>query len=245
MKMKFVLILLIFFSTVSLAEPLVIGTHHFYPPFVEQDDKNGDFSGFDIDLMKAICKKINKQCIFKGMNFVDLLPALETGKVDLTIGAISITVRRKYKYLFSYPYLASYVQYIALSSNPIQSSKNIQDITVGMLEGTISRQILKAAHGNKITVKPYISLDNLIADLKNKEIELALIDGFTSDYWISASEGTLKTVGDAIRVGNGYGIAALPDKQQLMQSINQAIVDLEKEGTYLRIYENYFGDKGE
>lgn len=243
--MKFIIILLILFSTASLAKPLVIGTHHFYPPFVTQSDKDGHFSGFDIDLMQAICNKINKECIFQGMNFVDLLPALQMGHIDLSIGAISITVRRQYQYLFSYPYLTSYVQYIALSSNPIQSSQNIQDMTVGILEGTISRNILKIDHGDRITIKPYLSLNDLIDDLKHKKIELALIDGFTTNYWIAASNNILKTVGEAIRVGDGYGIAALPYRQQLMQSINQAIIELETEGTYLRIYEKYFGDKGE
>ena len=101
-NMKPLIIILLFVSSLAMADPLRIGTLYFYPPFAEQDDEKGDFSGFDIDLMKEICKKINRECVFKGMNFVDLFPALDSGKIDLAIGAISITVKRKYKYLFSY-----------------------------------------------------------------------------------------------------------------------------------------------
>ncbi|KTD22495.1 arginine transport system substrate-binding protein [Legionella londiniensis] len=239
-NMKPLIIILLFVSSLAMADPLRIGTLYFYPPFAEQDDEKGDFSGFDIDLMKEICKKINRECVFKGMNFVDLFPALDSGKIDLAIGAISITVKRKYKYLFSYPYLANYVQYIALRSSPIESPDQIRGLTVGMLTGTISRKILNAAFGNQITIKPYLSLNDLINDLKNQNIDTALIDAFTADYWIAANDEIFKKIGHEIRVGSGYGIVALQDKQDLIQSVNQAIVDLEKEGTYLKIYESYF-----
>ncbi|MFA1369849.1 transporter substrate-binding domain-containing protein, partial [Legionella pneumophila] len=43
-------------------------------------------------------------------------------------------------------------------------------------------------------------------------------------------------------IGNGYGILALKNNAPLIMKINKALLQIEKDGTYLEIYNTYFGD---
>ncbi|HAT9397002.1 TPA: transporter substrate-binding domain-containing protein, partial [Legionella pneumophila subsp. pneumophila] len=41
--------------------------------------------------------------------------------------------------------------------------------------------------------------------------------------------------------GSGYGIIALKNQSALIDKINHILLEMEKDGSYLRIYNEYFG----
>ena len=43
-------------------------------------------------------------------------------------------------------------------------------------------------------------------------------------------------------MGEGYAIMAHKNNSDLIKKINQALLDMEQDGTYLRIYNRYFGE---
>lgn len=49
-----------------------------------------------------------------------------------------------------------------------------------------------------------------------------------------------KLVGKAIRSGDGYGIMANKNNADLITQINKALLQMENDGTYLRISNTYF-----
>ncbi|RYW67113.1 ABC transporter substrate-binding protein, partial [Legionella pneumophila] len=51
----------------------------------------------------------------------------------------------------------------------------------------------------------------------------------------------LKLIGDKIPIGSGYGIIALKNQSALIDKINHILLEMEKDGSYLRIYNEYFG----
>ena len=55
-----------------------------YPPF-ESIDESGNIIGFDVDIAKAICEKINAECTFVNAPFDSLIPSLKLGKFDALI----------------------------------------------------------------------------------------------------------------------------------------------------------------
>lgn len=51
----------------------------------------------------------------------------------------------------------------------------------------------------------------------------------------------LQLIGDKIPIGSGYAIIALKNQSALIDKINYILLEMEKDGSYLRIYNEYFG----
>ncbi|QDP71595.1 transporter substrate-binding domain-containing protein [Legionella israelensis] len=233
-----ILILLFSLSTINQAAVLRIGVPAFDPPFDMQADKNQHLSGFDVELMMEICRRLKKDCRFIPSSFVEIFQQLSKRKVDLIIGAISITAERQKKYLFSLPYMASYGQFIN-KNKAINKIKEIRGQRVGVLAGSLYEQLVSNLFNNDVEVVRYKLSDNIIDALMNDEIDAALMDEAASQYW-KAANSAFNLVGKPIKVGVGFGIVANKDQIALIKQINHALIDMEADGTYLKIYKRYF-----
>ena len=77
------------------------------PPF--SFISSGKPSGLEIDILTEWANRRNRQLEYLTMDFAAQIPAVQTGKVDMAMGAISITEERQKQVLFSDGYLASHI----------------------------------------------------------------------------------------------------------------------------------------
>ena len=91
-------------STTTSNKKLIVGTNATFVPFEFKDDKTQDYAGFDIDLIRAIGKRINKDVELKNVAFDALIPALNTHDIDVAASGMTITKARSEKVLFSSSY---------------------------------------------------------------------------------------------------------------------------------------------
>ncbi|HAT9593342.1 TPA: transporter substrate-binding domain-containing protein, partial [Legionella pneumophila subsp. pneumophila] len=49
-----------------------------------------------------------------------------------------------------------------------------------------------------------------------------------------------KLLGDSFPFGVGFGVVARLDQAELIEKINQALIEIENDGTYLKIYNLFF-----
>lgn len=224
------------------AADLIIGASSSSPPFVMRADQSANFFGFDVDLMSEICRRLNNQCNYKMLPFEGLFTALDKKEIDLAIGEITITPERANLYLFSLPYFASKAQYITFNASSIHKADDLIGHTVGIEKGTVFEGFLKSTYREAVTIKPYDDLVDLAQDLSEGKVDAALVDAPNATYWSTNYSTNYRLVGDAIPVGIGYGIMARKDNQALIALINQQIIDIEKDGSYIKIYTRYFGD---
>ena len=85
---------------------LTVGMAGNMPP-LNMTSKEGELIGYEVDLARAMAKAMGVKAEFKTMPFVELLPALETGKIDMIISNMSITPGRNLKVAFVGPYFVS------------------------------------------------------------------------------------------------------------------------------------------
>lgn len=67
-------------------------------------DKNGDFVGYEIDVMKELAKDLGVEIEFVPTTWSGIIPALLANKFDVIIGGMSVTTQRNLKVNFSDPY---------------------------------------------------------------------------------------------------------------------------------------------
>ncbi|MDR1741170.1 MAG: transporter substrate-binding domain-containing protein [Synergistaceae bacterium] len=85
------------------AGKIVIGTAPGYYPF-EMVNKKGEFIGYDIDVGNALAEALGVKAEFRQFEFSGLIPALQTGEIDIILAAMSITGKRALTVSFSNPY---------------------------------------------------------------------------------------------------------------------------------------------
>ena len=78
----------------AIPQNIRIGTDPTYAPF-ESKNSQGELVGFDIDLAKELCKRINTQCTFVENPLDALIPSLKAKKIDAIMSSLSITEKRQ------------------------------------------------------------------------------------------------------------------------------------------------------
>ncbi|HFD2332997.1 TPA: transporter substrate-binding domain-containing protein, partial [Legionella pneumophila] len=185
------------------------------------------------------CRRLHATCAFEAYIFDDLFPALKNRKVDLVIASMIITDERKKLFIFSLPYMESNSQYITTIHSKINTFDDLQDKKIGVRKGTpYARQVLSANRNNQVIF--YELIQDMLLGLSNNEVDASLMDYEAAKYWMASEPYAYKLIGNKISIGEGYSIMANPDQYVLIKKINKILLEMEADGTYLRLYSEYF-----
>lgn len=232
------LIILILFCNNAYTLSLNIGTISDNPPFESLANEN-QFFGFDIALMKEICTRIKAQCNFQSALFHQLPQMIQSGSIDLAIAAIIITRERQKNFLFSLPYKESYIQYIALENSNFKSIIQLAGKKLGVYLDSPASQSALEQFSNNIQLKSYDNSMAVFKALQTQEVNAVLTSYTQALYW-AANNKNIKLIGKKFLVGDGYGIMTQLGRNKLMRKINKALLAIEADGTYLRLYQDSF-----
>jgi polar amino acid transport system substrate-binding protein len=127
---------------------LTVGTAGNMPP-LNMTSKEGELMGYEVDLARAMAKTMGVKAKFKVMPFAELLPALQTGKIDLILSNMTITPGRNLKVAFVGPYFTSgkafltKIKTIALAEDTDEI--DAQNIKIVALKGSTSQAFVETA----------------------------------------------------------------------------------------------------
>ena len=77
-------------SSGGAAKVLRIGTNADFAPFEFQDVSGKEYQGFDMELIRAVAKEMGYQAEIQNINFDGLIPAMESGNLDVIISGMTI-----------------------------------------------------------------------------------------------------------------------------------------------------------
>ena len=77
--------------------PLKVATNATFVPFEFKSEENGDFAGYEMDLIRAVGKKLNRDVQIQDMAFNGLIPALQSGELDVAASGMAITKEERKK----------------------------------------------------------------------------------------------------------------------------------------------------
>jgi ABC-type amino acid transport substrate-binding protein len=225
-------------------ETITVASDIAYPPFEFTQD--GKSVGFDIDLMREVGKRAGFTPEFQNVTFDGIIPGLGNNLYDAAISAMTITEARAQKVDFSDPYFNADQSLTVQSNSDIQSVDDIGDATVGVQLGTTGA--LKAEEykkQGKITgeVRTFDTITEAFAALENGQVQAVINDFPVSAYEAETGGGALAVV-QTIPTGEQYGIA-FPKNSDLVGPVNKALEEIKKDGTYAKIYKEWFGQKPE
>ena len=99
---------------------LVVGMELSYPPF-EMTDEHNRPTGIGVELARALAADLHKEVVIENTKFTGLIPALQTGKIDLIISSMTATEDRARSIDFSVPYMKTGICLLVSANSDVQT----------------------------------------------------------------------------------------------------------------------------
>jgi polar amino acid transport system substrate-binding protein len=231
----------------STCEPgtLIVASAYPDPPFDIMQD--GTPTGFDLELMHAICAqlKLTMQPVrYPGSDFNGIFAGLEQGIYDAVISGTTITPERAERVLFSKPYL-TFNQGIAVNrrlSPHVASEVDLRGLVAGIQHGNTSDIVARRLKDEGIIADiryyPYDGIGTAINDLEAGRIGL-VIKLFPVISWLVKDRPQL-AVALQVPTHEDLGIAFAKSNQPLCDEVNDTLDVLKRDGTFAELMARWF-----
>ena len=216
-------------------EPLTVGSDIPYPPF--EQGKEGNYTGFDIELLEAVGKSIDREVEFQDTSFDTIFLDLARGNFDVVASAATITDEREKTVDFTNPYYISEQAILVKEGSEIDSVEKLAGATVGVQQGTTGQEFVEE-EGEAGELRKYPQGPDAVSALENGTVDAVVIDIPVAENAVNASEG-LETSA-AIPTEEEYGFAVAQGETELLEELNEGLKAAIDDGTYAQLYEKWF-----
>ncbi|MDO8694600.1 MAG: transporter substrate-binding domain-containing protein [Sheuella sp.] len=215
--------------------PLRVVTDATFPPM--EFVKDGQRTGFDIDLVEALGKEMGRKIEWIDIDFKGLIPALQSGRADMAMSAIYITDERRKVVDFSDPYYAGGLVVLAKKAGPVKTLKDLDGRKVSVQVGTKSVQFLKDnfPKAERIEVEKNQEMFNL-AQIGRAD---AAVTGKPAAKLYAQSHPDMIVLPEQITTEE-YGMAIPKNQPATTQAINAALKAIKTNGTYDKLVAKWF-----
>jgi polar amino acid transport system substrate-binding protein len=210
------------------------------PPFDVMDGRTA--TGFDIELMRAVCRRLSlepKPLVYSGEDFNGIFAALAEGACDAVIAGTTITPERAAMVRFSRPYL-EFNQGIAVNVRQtprVTSTADLRGLTAGIQKGNTSDAVARRLHAQGhiagIRYYPYSGIGDAVDDLEAGRIGL-IIKLFPVISWLVRDRAPL-AVSLQAPTRERLGIAYAKDRADLADAIDTEVQALRDSGEFARL----------
>ena len=223
----------------AAAGTLRVGTVGDYPPFNYIDDA-GELTGFDIDIARALCARLEARCLFQRHPWPMLIPELLAGTFDAIVASMSITEERRRVVAFTDRYYSNVSRFVTSKGSDFRPDELAGRI-VGALRATIASDWLDEYAAGMATIELYDSQTELLHALARARVDAVFGDMLGLHAWLMGPIGSAFTfVGEGLALDEGIGIAVRQGDEDLRLRINAALRSIIADGTYRRINARYF-----
>ncbi len=222
-----------------------VATDPSFVPFEMMDQETGEMTGFDMEIIREIGKRAGFEPNINTMDFNGIIPALQTGNVDIAIAGITITDERREIVDFSDPYYDSGLQIlVGADQDGVKKIEDLEGMKIGTKIGSTSYDYLTEKFGDTAEITPYPGSADMYMALVGGSVDAVFYDAPNVGYFSQTKgEGRVKVVGPLYE-GQQYGIA-FPQGSDRVEAVNEALAAMREDGTYDEIHAKWFGKSEE
>lgn len=219
---------------------IVIAMEGTWAPWTYHDE-NDELVGYDVEVGKAIAEKLGVTATFVEGEWDGLLAGLDAGRYDIMVNGVGITPDRQEKYDFTTPY--AYNRTAVIVRGDYDEISSMEDLNGKKTANTISSTYAEQAEAYGATVTGVDDLNQTIELLLAGRIDATLnAEVVFADYQKAHPEANIKIAAysdDVERVA--IPVRKSADTATLLAAINQALAELDADGTLTELSVKYFG----
>lgn len=229
-------------SSSTSATKLIVGLDNSYPPygFIGED---GELTGFDIDLAKAVCEKNGWDLELEAIDWDTKDALIQSGQINCIWNGFTIQGRED-DYAWSDAYMRNAQVVVVKQGSDISSLADLAGKTVITQQGSSTEELFEG--DQKELADTFGSLEK-IADFNNAFLQLdsGLVDAVACD--LAVAQYNLAQSGDKYvqlteeLSSETYGIAFKKgsDGEEMAKTVTDTLTQLYKDGEVKTIAEKY------
>lgn len=226
--------------------PLTVATSGTLYPTSFHDQKTNKLTGFDVEVVRAVAKKLGRKVVFKEMNVDGQETAVKTGKADMAANDFAVSPQRAKEFAVSTPYKHSFNSIVVRKKGDsgIHSWADIKGKKAAGEAGTGYQRLAKQLGAKTV------NYNNVSNDIYLKDVESGKTDLIMNDYYLqklalaAVPNNTLKILPNMYfrtnEDGKGVGILMKKGDTKLQKQVDNALKTLKKNGTLKKLSEKYF-----
>jgi ABC-type amino acid transport substrate-binding protein len=206
-----------------------VGVDASYPPFAVAT--GNDIFGLDIDVARAIGKRLNVPVRFINMGFDGLYDSLKVDQVDVLISALSVDYSRSNEVLYSLPYFNAGLVLVTHHSSPIQRMSDLSTHSLAFEFGSEADQVSRIwlRRIPPFRTQAYETADYALDTVRLRAADAALVDAISAGLyrrrhpdWAANYDYVTDTL---------YAAAIRINRWETYAAINEALQSLLDDGT--------------
>ena len=214
-----------------------------YPPYSYMDD-NGEYTGYDIEMCKAVCEINGWELELVPINWDTKLITLDAGEIDCIWSGLTIDVLDPEAYTISMAYSNNSQVILTTKSSGITTLADLAGKKVGVQLGTSADIMLSEDQadlaatfegGEPVRFEDY--------NVCFTELQGGSIVAIAIDYPVAmnkiAEYGDEYIILDETLAAEQYGICFRKDDADTCKAVESAFMQLVEDGTYLSLAEKY------
>lgn len=225
-------------------EVLTIGIDNTFAPMGFLQD--GELVGFDVELARAVAKKIGVEVEFQNIDWDLKETELDAGNIDLIWNGYSITEKRKEQVLFSDAYMENKQLIITTDQTGIQNKEDLKGKTVSVQKNSSAYDavmqdtaLVESLNGGKLT--QFDTNNDCFMDLESGRSDAIVVDETLARYYMKQQDNGINyVVLDEDFGKEEYAVGMRKDDTELCDKINTALKELKEDGTFDTIRDKWF-----
>lgn len=211
---------------------LKVGVKVDVPKYGYKNPKTNEIEGFEIDLSKAVAKKVlgdENKVEFTPVTAKTRGPLLDNGEVNMVAATFTITDERKKSYNFSEPYLTDGIGLLVKKDAGISSLKDLDKKTIGVAQSSTTKKALDEEAkklGIALKYSEFSSYPEIKAALDSGRVDCFSVDASILNGYVDDNTIILDDRYDP----QDYGIAIKKGNDALTCEVNDVISDMKSSG---------------
>jgi polar amino acid transport system substrate-binding protein len=204
-------------------------------PYVFEDAASaGGIRGFEVDIARALARRLGVKARFVQNDWSNLIPALERGDFDVLLNGLEDTPARRARLRLTIPYFV-YGETLAVRKGaPYATLADLTGKRVATLNQTVAQELLKA---RPVEIALYEGQQEPYFDLAHGRVEAVLLDHVIADIYGCPLPEVRCLPGDVAR--GVYVAAVRRDRPELQVALDTALGAMISDGELRRILEAY------
>ncbi|MFW0795459.1 ABC transporter substrate-binding protein/permease [Gordonia sp. CPCC 205515] len=200
-------------------------------------NSEGNFTGFDNELLKAVAAKLGLKIQFAGTEFSGLLSQVANHRFDVGSSSITTTDERRKTVGFTNGYDFGYFSLVVPNGSSIKGFKDLNSGTrIGVVQGTVQDDyVVNTLHLDPVKFPDYATA---YANLKTGQIDAWVAPSQQAQGAVKPGDGT-SIVENTFSVNNFVAWAVARDKPKLVDALNSGLDAIIADGTYAKLYSDW------
>jgi polar amino acid transport system substrate-binding protein len=222
---------------------IVLGLDASFPP-MGYTDKDGQIKGFDIDIAKEVCKRLNIELKLQPIDWDSNILELDSRNIDCLWNGVTITEERKKKIIFSDAYMKNRQVIVVKNDSAINTLTDLSGKKLALQSGSTAATALDKATDLKASLKEVVALDDNVTallELDKNGVDAVLLDEIVARYYITENSKDFRVISESL-ADEEYGIGFRKTDTVLRDKFNETLKAMAADGTLATISNKWFSE---